>query len=253
MRSSISLLVGVSALTLAGAVPAVAHAQSQVPTGAAQNGSTLNGQTATDQTQTDATGRSTADMGDDIVVTGSRIRVPRNVTSLEPSITIGEDYLANRNLTNVADALNEQPGIRGSVTPNGAQAGFGQGVNFINGFGLGSNRTLVLVDGRRFVSSNVPSLFNSGEQGTQVDLNVIPSILIDRIETIQVGGAPIYGSDAIAGVTNLILKDRYKGLTASITSGITEEGDNFRYNASVLGGHDFRGRTRQHHPVLFAR
>ncbi len=179
--------------------------------------------------------------GDDIVVTGSRIRQARNLTSLEPTTVVSQDYIDNRNITNIADALNEQPAFRNSTTPDGAQGSYGQGVNFINNFGLGSNRTLVLVDGHRFVSSNSPSLFNSGSYGTQVDLNTIPSILIDRVETISVGGAPTYGSDAIAGVTNIILKDRYKGLTASVTSGITQEGDNFRYNASILGGHDFAG------------
>ena len=214
----------------------IASAQSQQPAGQSRDDTIIS-----TSPQVDATGQVTADVGGDIVVTGSRIRVPRNLTSLEPSTTVGRDYIDNRNLTNVADALNEQPGFRGSTTPDGAQGSYGQGVNFINGLGLGSNRTLVLVDGRRFVTSNVTSLFNSSSYGTQVDLNVIPSILIDRIESIQVGGAPTYGSDAIAGVTNLILKDRYKGLTASVTSGVSGEGDNFRYNASILGGQDFAG------------
>lgn len=239
-----------AAATIATMAPSFAYAQAEVPVGQAQDGTTLEGQGATGTIQTDASGAPvrnadqrlpSADVGNDIVVTGSRIRVPRNLTSLEPTITIGRDYIENRNLTNVADALNEQPAFRNSTTPDGAQGSYGQGVNFINGFGLGSNRTLVLVDGRRFVTSNVTSLFNSSSYGTQVDLNVIPTILVDHIDNLQVGGAPVYGSDAIAGVTNITLKDRYKGLTASFTNGITQEGDNFRYNASILGGRDFAG------------
>jgi outer membrane receptor protein involved in Fe transport len=239
VTKKLSLLIGASIATMMAAVtPTVASAQSQPPVGQPLDDSTLDAQTVNRSGQTDADGAA-ADERTDVVVTGSRIRRPRNLTSLEPTLTVGRDYIDNRNLTNVADALNEQPGFRNSTTPNGAQGSYGQGVNFINGFGLGSNRSLVLVDGRRFVTSNVASLFNSSSYGTQVDLNVIPSILIDRIETTQVGGAPVYGSDAIAGVTNLILKSRYKGLTVSVTSGVTEQGDNFRYNASVLGGHDF--------------
>ena len=92
----------------------------------------------------------------------------------EPLAIVGADYLADRALTNVADALNELPGYRGSITPAGDQASFGQGVNFINLYGLGSNRTLTLVNGRRVVSSNVPSVLGNATPGTQVDLNVIP-------------------------------------------------------------------------------
>ncbi|KQM22454.1 hypothetical protein ASE73_14575 [Sphingomonas sp. Leaf24] len=112
---------------------------------------------------------------DTIIVTGSRIRNP-NLTSPEPITTFSSAQLRERNFTNVADALNELPGVRGSVTPQGGQ-GFGQGTNFINIFSLGSNRTLTLYNGRRFVSSNVATIFTNAAAGTQVDTNIIPSIL----------------------------------------------------------------------------
>lgn len=175
-----------------------------------------------------------------ITVTGSRIRRP-NLESNEPIITVDEQYIEDRNLTNVADALNELPIYRGSVTPAGSQGTFGQGVNFVNNFGLGSNRTLTLINGRRFVSSNVPTLFNNAAQGTQVDLNVIPTILVDRIDTVAVGGAPVYGSDAISGTVNVILKTRFQGVELRGTTGITEQGDNFRYNLSGVAGMNFAG------------
>ncbi len=172
-----------------------------------------------------------------IVVTGTRIRLP-NLESIEPIATLDNRQLRERNFTNIADALNELPANRGSVTPQGGQ-GFGQGVNFVNNYGLGSNRTLTLINGRRFVSSNVATIFTNAASGTQVDLNVLPSILVDRIDTISVGGAPVYGSDAISGTINVILRSRYEGLEISALTGITEEGDNFNYNVSMIYGRNF--------------
>lgn len=177
----------------------------------------------------------------DIIVTGTRIRRP-DLESFEPRVTIDAHYLADRNLTNVADAINETPGFRGSTTPNGAQGAFGQGVNFVNNLGLGTNRTLTLVNGRRYVSSSVPSLFNhGGVQGSQVDLNVIPTALVERIDTISVGGAPVYGSDAISGTVNIILKTRFDGVELSGTTRISDRGDAFDYNMSAVFGRDVAG------------
>jgi len=180
-----------------------------------------------------------ANRDETIIVTGTRIRRP-DLEALEPRVTLDARYLADRNLTSIADALNETPGFRASITPNGAQGAFGQGVNFVNSLGLGVNRTLTLVNGRRFVSSNIPSLFNQGGvQGTPVDLNAIPAALVERIDTIAVGGAPVYGSDAIAGTVNIILKTRFEGLDLSGTTRVSEQGDAFDYGVSAVWGHDF--------------
>ena len=173
-----------------------------------------------------------------ITVTGSRIRRPELIGA-EPTSSISDEYYQDRNITSTADALNELPQFRGSVTPRGVQASYGNGVNFVNTFGLGSNRTLSLVNGRRVVSSNLPSLFSAGGPGVQVDLNIIPTILIERIDNVFVGGAPVYGSDAIAATVNIILKNHYQGLDLSATSGITERGDAFNYNVSGIFGADF--------------
>lgn len=189
-----------------------------------------------DDVARDASGQTT--QGGTITVTGSRIRV-REAESREPVVVVDDDYIEQRNLTNVADALNELPIYRGSVTPAGAQGTFGQGVNFLNTFGLGSNRNLTLINGRRFVTSNPPTVFNNSAAGTQVDLNVIPTVLVDRVETIAVGGAPVYGSDAIASTTNVILKTRFDDIVLTGTSGITERGDNFRFNVSGVAGFNF--------------
>lgn len=181
---------------------------------------------------------SEANEGDTITITGTRIRLP-NLESIEPTTTVDFRQVRERNFTNVADALNELPAIRGSVTPAGAQGTFGQGVNFINSYGLGSNRTLSLINGRRFVTSNPATNFGNAAAGTQTDLNVVPDILLDRIDIVSVGGAPVYGSDAISGVVNVILRSKYHGIELQGVSGITEEGDNFRYNVSGLVGRNF--------------
>lgn len=173
-----------------------------------------------------------------IVVTGTRIAEAAQA-ELEPRISLDNAHLQNRNLTNIADALNETPGFRGSVTPDGVQNTYGQGVNFVNLYRLGSARTLTLVDRRRMVSSSVPTIFSQASPGTQVDLNAIPAILVERIDTIGIGGAPVHGSDAIAGTVNVVQRRGFSGLELSATAGITEQGDNFRHNLSAIHGTDF--------------
>ncbi|MFN3990581.1 MAG: TonB-dependent receptor domain-containing protein [Erythrobacter sp.] len=175
-----------------------------------------------------------------ITVTGSRIRNP-NLQPFEPTTSIDREFIDQRNFINVADALNTLPQIRGSVTPNGDQAAFGQGVNFINNFGLGSNRTLTLINGRRVVTSNPPSLFGPAAAGTQVDVNIIPTALVKSVDIASTAGAPVYGSDAIAGTVNFILDDRYEGLSLNATSGIYEEGDGHFYRFEGVYGTKFAG------------
>jgi len=175
-----------------------------------------------------------------IIVTGTRLGLPQLINA-EPVVSLEADYVDERNLSHFADALNEIPGFRGSLTPDGTQSSFGQGVNFINAYGLGSHRTLTLLDGKRVVTSNSPTNFSAASPGNQVDLNAIPSILIDRVDRLAIGGAPVYGSDAIAGTVNVILKRKMHGMTARALSGATEQGDNFRWKIAAAGGFDFAG------------
>src|SRR4051795_12018287 len=130
-----------------------------------------------------------------IIVTGSRIPKP-NYDTIQPAVVLNSQAIEQRGFVNAADALNELPqfGIPGSSPVGPGQGGaFGSGQSFVNFLGLGSQRTLVLINGRRFVSSNTPSLFTSADApGEQVDLAQINTKLIDRIETIAIGGAPIY-------------------------------------------------------------
>lgn len=180
---------------------------------------------------------------DAVKVTGSRIQ-RAGFDTLEPATVVGQEYLQERGITNVADALNEIPGFGAGVTPEGGQSSFGVGVNFVNRFGLGSNRTLTLINGRRFVSSNPPSIFGPGAPGIQVDLNVVPTSMVERVENLAVGGAPTYGADAIAGVVNLILKQDYEGTEIGGNFGITGQGDNQRINGYALWGMNFGENSR---------
>ena len=123
-------------------------------------------------------------------------------------IISGEEYEL-RAYTNAAEALTDIPGLGAVNSLSGNQSGLGAGQQVAANFGLGSSRTVTLVNGRRFVGSQSP--VGGAGSGLAVDLNNIPSALIDRVEILPVGGAAIYGADAIAGVINFILKDDYEG------------------------------------------
>ncbi len=174
---------------------------------------------------------------EEMVVTGSRIRRP-GLDTIRPAISVDSSLLGDRAFTNIADALSEVPTFGAGIDPNGAQNAFTVGQNFVDLFDLGSQRTLTLVDGKRFVSSNTPSIFGS-ESGFQVDINSIPVALVDRIEVVPLAGAAVYGSDAIGGVVNVILKEDFEGFEASFQTGITEEGDGETYQYQIVMGTNF--------------
>jgi iron complex outermembrane recepter protein len=186
----------------------------------------------------------------EVVVTGSRIARPE-FDNLEPTTSVDAKTFDQRGYLDVGAALNELPAF--GVSPSSAantQSGFGIAQNFVDLYGLGSQRTLTLVNGRRFVSESTASISNSnantnnGGNGTQVDLNVIPTKLVDHIEVVSVGGAPIYGADAIAGGVNIILKKDYQGLDVDGQVGATGQGDAWNYRARILGGQNlFDGKA----------
>ncbi|MBV1918563.1 MAG: TonB-dependent receptor, partial [Sphingomonadaceae bacterium] len=183
---------------------------------------------------------SAQDRNETIVVTGSRLNLVA-LAGIEPLVVVPARQMEEQNYSQIADVLNDFPGFRGSLSPEGAQDQFGQGVNFINAFGLGSNRTLTLVNGKRFVSSNGPTVFSGAAPGVQVDLNAIPSILVEQVDRLSIGGAPAYGSDAIAATVNVRLRRELTGFEASALSGISEQGDNFRWRIGAAGGTSFAG------------
>jgi iron complex outermembrane receptor protein len=176
----------------------------------------------------------------EVVITGSRIARPE-YDRLQPTTVIDSSTFDKRGYGDVAAALNESPAF--GVSPSsaeGQQGNFGIAQNFVDLYSLGSQRTLVLVDGHRFVSSNTPAFGGTNQSpGQQVDLSVIPTKLIDHIETVSVGGAPIYGADAVAGTVNIILKHNYEGLDIDAQTGISNDGDAKNDRVRVLGGFNF--------------
>ena len=176
----------------------------------------------------------------EVVITGSRIARP-DLDRLEPTTVVTGELFDQRGYTDVGQALQELPafGIQPSSAVN-QQSGFGIAQSFVDLYSLGSQRTLTLINGRRFVSSSTASLFNGATSpGQQVDLNVVPTKLIERVETISVGGAPIYGADAIAGTVNIILKKNFQGLDLDAQTGVSNAKDGWNYRFRALGGLNF--------------
>lgn len=233
-KSGMLASAGVAAISLM-TFAAPAYAQDAEETDPIGEGAAA---TVADQ-DTDAAGQPVE--GDGIVVTGSRIK-RANFDTIEPSVVIDSEKIEARGFETLGQALNEQPsfGVPGA-SPVGGQSGFGQGQSFVNFLGLGSQRTLTLVNSKRFVSSNTASIFGPTGAGSQVDLNVIPTKLVERIETIAVGGAPIYGADAISGTINVILKSNFEGLELDGQYGISTRGDAANYRFRGLAGTNFAG------------
>ena len=169
---------------------------------------------------------------DAIVVTGSRIRRP-DLESASPVAVIDSQQIQSQGIVNTQDLLAKLPqvGIPGLSRTNSNFLTTGNGVATINLRNLGDSRTLVLVNGRRFVP---------GVAGTSiVDVNNIPADFVERIEVVTGGASAIYGSDAIAGVVNYVTKTDMQGITARAQYGLTSRGDNPNYTASITGGTKF--------------
>ena len=174
----------------------------------------------------------------EVVVTGSRIKRPQFDGTI-PGVQVTKEEIIQRGFNNAYDIVLSQPMVYAGASPYGSNGGqtSSLGTAFADLLGLGSQRTLTLVNGRRQVSGNAATLFVTGNNaGSQVDLGAIPSQLIDRVDTLTVGGAAAYGSDAIAGVINYIIKDKYVGSEARVSARTSEQGDANRYSFSVIHG-----------------
>lgn len=185
-----------------------------------------------------------AEGGRQIVVTGSRIPRPEFSGNL-PGVQVDQEQIQTRGFTNAIEVINDIPltgvgaDLRGT---NGAGQPTALGLGFVDLLDLGTARTLTLVNGRRFVGGNTATLFAFGnETGGQVDVNNIPTLLIERVDVVTVGGAAAYGSDAIAGVVNFILRDDFEGTDFTGIVNVTERGDGFGYNLRALHGMNFAG------------
>jgi outer membrane receptor protein involved in Fe transport len=182
------------------------------------------------ETQTDDTNTTTPK---DIVVTGSRIARP-NDTSIVPITTVSAQELRQTAQVSIGDVLNDLPQLQSTFSQANSTRFLGtSGLNLLDLRGLGPQRTLVLVNGRRHVGADILN------NAVSVDTNTIPTDLIDRVEVVTGGDSAIYGSDAIAGVVNFVLKDHYQGLQVRGQGGISQYGDAGTYYASVLAGKNF--------------
>jgi len=160
----------------------------------------------------------------EIVVTGSRIE-RAGFDAPTPTTVIGDVELRQGQRPNLQQVLNDSPQFRPTTTPQVSVGNTSSGSAPVDLRGLGAGRTLTLINGRRFVGNN--------------NLNYLPIGLVDRIEVVTGGASAAYGSDAIAGVVNLILKDQVKGVTIGAQSGISSRGDGHRYGGDITAGTSF--------------
>lgn len=169
----------------------------------------------------------------ELVVTGSRIPRP-NLEQPTPVATINATAIENAGTSSLGDVIAQLPALASSGTvransDSGANLG---GLSFPDLRSLGTSRTLTLVNGKRHVA---------GDAGdTAVDLNSIPPALVNRVEVITGGASAIYGSDAVTGVINVILKDDFEGYEFNMQAGAPLEGKyGQNYSASLTGGWNF--------------
>jgi outer membrane receptor protein involved in Fe transport len=207
LRSTV--LAGVAALTMGGAPVFAQEAEDQV----------------------DEAPSAAAEAADDrIVITGSRIaRSPANAPT--PLIQLNSEDIMMSGEPNIVDFLADVPALQGSVVPEdttGSNLNDG-GLSLLNLRDLGANRTLVLVDGRRHVGSSPGAL--------SVDVDTIPSLLIESVEVITGGQSAVYGADAVSGVVNFILRDDFEGIEVdAAVSQINQDGQlNSRISAAWGG------------------
>ncbi|GLR46296.1 TonB-dependent receptor [Sphingomonas astaxanthinifaciens DSM 22298] len=167
----------------------------------------------------------------EIVVTGSRIRRP-NIESPVPVTSLTAEELTSSGDVNVGDALNDLPSIRSTYSQANSTRFIGTtGLNLLDLRGLGVTRTLVLVNGRRHVTASPGDFL--------VDVNTIPTDLIDRVDVITGGSSAVYGSDAVAGVVNFVLKNNYEGITLRGQGGVSDRKDRGIYTLSLTAGKNF--------------
>ncbi|MEJ1963786.1 MAG: TonB-dependent receptor [Gammaproteobacteria bacterium] len=164
---------------------------------------------------------------DEITVTGSRIRETGMNTPVPVTVVTAEqlDLSAPGNLI---EAFDQMPQFMGNSSPGtDVFIGTNAGQSILNMRGLGANRTLVLLDGRRVVPST--------KQGT-LDINVLPQSMIKRVEVVTGGASAAYGTDAVAGVTNFILDTDYTGFKGRVQGGETSRGDNGNKEGEISWG-----------------
>lgn len=232
-QETIDTMTGASFYTLrrglAGSV-AVAALLAAIPAAAQISGANSIAAPTPDVGNTNA-GTPSAGTQQDVVVTGSRLRTS-NLTSEAPVTVVTARQIEQSSAQTVEDVLRKIPAIGSegnfSTTNNG-----GNGSSCIDLRNLGITRTLVLVDGRRFIRTGY------GTGNDCVDLDTIPVSLIDRVEILKDGASSIYGADAVAGVINIIMKKNFTGTQINLGGNISASGDDREGDISGTTGFDF--------------
>ena len=168
-----------------------------------------------------------------VVVTGSR--VISNVANSPTPLTevSSEQLLATTPSGNIPDALNKLPIFNGSVSVrNSTNAGSNATGSVLNLRNFGTQRTLVLLDGHRVTPANA--------NGT-VDVDTLPTMLVQRVDVVTGGASSVYGSDAVTGVVNYVLDKRFTGVKFNLSSGVSNYGDAASYNVGFAAGGDLFG------------
>jgi outer membrane receptor protein involved in Fe transport len=168
-----------------------------------------------------------------ITVTGSRIRRP-NLESVVPVTSIAGEQFFERGQSNIGEAINDLPQLRSTFSQQNPGLGIGiAGLNLLDLRGLGTSRTLVLVNGRRHVPADILN------NAVSPDVNTIPNDLIERVDIVTGGNSAVYGSDAIAGVVNFILRRNFEGVQVRGNAAVTGQGFGGNQYLSGMVGKNF--------------
>ena len=159
-----------------------------------------------------------------IVVTGSRIRRV-DIETANPVFAIDRQTINQSGAVTLGDLVQQSPAISGQATNPYVNNGGGAGASTVSLRGLGSNRTLVLIDGHRVINS-----------GGGADINTIPVAMVERVVVLKDGASSVYGSDAIGGVINFIMRKNFQGAEFSANYGVSDHSDGARQGESAIFG-----------------
>jgi iron complex outermembrane receptor protein len=173
----------------------------------------------------------TATPVEEVLITGTLLGAGAGFVAPTPVTVLDSEQFQERAVGSVFEIIRDIPVFRGTTGPSANSTG-AQNASKANLDlrGLGSNRTLVLINGRRHVADGQNNVFDS---------NLIPSSLIDHVDIVTGGASATYGSDAVAGVVNFVMKNRFEGLSVDSRFGFSQRGDNIEYNPSFAFGTSF--------------
>ena len=153
---------------------------------------------------------------DVVITTGTRLNVNPNLTAAQPILSIDSGEIKSRGVVNIEDLTNTLPQISAAQTAE--QSNGASGTAQLDLRGLGAQRTLTLIDGRRLPYGDSSSV--------AVNLDLIPTNLVERIDVLTGGASAVYGSDAVSGVVNFILKDDFEGVELDLQYGFAQSSNN---------------------------